>query len=101
MECAAEQNSKFPQFVSNLSVAYTGEPLSNQTLHDIEQGSGLNTTEFSTCMQNTTSKLNVAAEFANLYHIVSTPAVIVNCRYSAIPQTLNYAINYSLNNLNG
>ncbi len=101
MECASQQRDRFPQFLSNLSIAYTGSPIGNQTLYQIVLGSGLNTSEFSGCMNNVTRTLNVQAEFANLYHIVSTPTVIVNCRYSTIPQTINYAINYSLNNLNG
>jgi hypothetical protein len=101
MECASKQQGRFPQFMSNLSIAYTGKPLANNTLYDVELGSGLNTSEFGTCMQNVTRTLNIQAEFATLYHIISTPTIIVNCRYSTIPQSMNYAINYSLMNLNG
>ena len=101
MDCASRQQEKFPQFLSNLSIAYSGAPLDNQTLYQIELGSGLNTTVFSGCMQNVTRTLNIQAQFASLYHIISTPSVIVNCRYSTLPQTLDDALNYSLKNLNG
>lgn len=100
LSCASGQ-SNFPQFLSNLSIAYTGLPLSNATLYQVMLGSNLNATKFGDCMSNVTARLNYESEFANLYNIVSTPTVIVNCRYSTLPQTLPYAINYSLKNLNG
>ena len=100
MECASRQQM-FGAFVSNLSIAYTGRPIENQTLYQIVEGSGLNITQFNGCMQNVTTTLNIEEQFATLYHIISTPAIIVNCRYSTLPQVMNYAINYSLNNLNG
>jgi hypothetical protein len=100
LECASRQD-RYSQFLSNLSIAYNGKPMENQTLYDIVLGSQLNTTQFSACMQNVSRTLDIEAEFANLYHIVSTPTIIVNCRYSTIPQSINYAINYSLDNLNG
>jgi hypothetical protein len=93
--CASNQRN-FPQFVSNLSIAYTGRPLSNLTLYQVSLGSNLNTTMLNVCMQNVTTSLNYQSEFANLYHIVSTPTIIVNCQYTTLPQTLDYAINYSL-----
>ena len=101
LECASKQPSKFPQFISNLSLAYTGRPLPQQTLADIESGSKLNTTQFGSCMENVTTILDIQAQFASLYNTISTPSLIVNCRYYTIPQSLNYAINYSLSNLNG
>ncbi len=101
LSCASMQQGRFSQFISNLSIAYNGKPMENQTLYQIVQGSGLNISEFNGCMQNVTTALNLQADFANLYHIVSTPTIIVNCRYSTIPQTMRYAINYSIENLNG
>ena len=101
LQCASRQQGRFPQFVSNLSIVYNGRPLPNNTLSDVEQGSGLNATEFGACMDNATTILNIQAQFANLYHTISTPSLIVNCRYSTIPQSLYYGINYSLKNLNG
>lgn len=99
MSCASNQGS-FPQFLSNLSIAYTGQPLPNATLYQVAEGSNLNLSQFNGCMNNVTTMLNYESEFANLYNIVSTPTVIVNCKYSTLPQTLDYAINYSLHNLN-
>lgn len=99
MYCASGQHN-FPQFVSNLSIAYTGKPLTNLTLYDVALGSSLNTTQLNACIANSTTALDYQSEFANLYHIVSTPTVIVNCKYSTLPQTLGYSINYSLSHLN-
>lgn len=93
--CASHQ-SNFPQFVSNLSIAYTGAPLANLTLYQVSLGSNLNMAALNACMQNVTTSLNYQSEFADLYHIVSTPEIIVNCKYTTLPQTLDYAINYSL-----
>lgn len=99
--CASRQSDMFPQFVSNLSIAYTGRPLDNQTLYQIMLGSGLNSTEFSGCMANSTTYLNLQAQLAALYNTVSTPTIIVNGKYSTMPQTIDYAINYSLTHLSG
>jgi hypothetical protein len=101
MECASRQPDKFPAFLSNLSIVYTGRPLENETLSQVEVGSGLNASKFGDCMDNVTTTLDIQSQFAKLYNIVSTPTIIVNCRYSTIPQSINYAINYSLSNLNG
>jgi hypothetical protein len=101
LSCASRQPAGFQNFVSNLSIAYTGKPLANQTLYQIVQGSDLNITDFNGCMQNVTTSLNIQAQFASLYNIISTPQVVVNCKYSTIPQTINDAINYSLKNING
>lgn len=99
LACASNQG-RFPQFLSNLSIAYSGLPIPNSTLYQVSLGSELNTTQLNGCMQNVTQRLNYESEFANLYNIVSTPSVIVNCKYSAIPESVDYAINYSLKNLN-
>ncbi len=100
MECAAGQQ-RFPQFVSNLSIAYTGKPMDNETLYQIVLGSGLNITSFQSCMDNVSSTLNIESQFAELYHISSTPSIIVNCRYSTIPSTAPDAVNYALSHLQG
>ncbi len=101
MLCASGQPAMLQDFISNLSIAFYGRPLQNQTLYDIMLGSGLNKTEFAGCMQNSTRTLNIQAQFARLYGITSASEVIVNCRYETIPQTMSYAINYSLKNLKG
>lgn len=98
MYCASKQ-SNFRQFVSNLSIAYTGEPLNNLTLSDVAQGSSLNMQALNACIVNSSTAINYQAEFASNYNITSTPQLIVNCRYLTIPQTLDYAINYSLRSI--
>jgi hypothetical protein len=100
MYCASHQ-SGFSNFLSNLSIPYEGRPLTNITLYQVVQGSGLNTDQFNNCMQNVSTDLDYQAQFANLYNIQSTPTILVNCKYSTIPQTLNYSIAYALNHLQG
>jgi hypothetical protein len=100
MYCAAQQRN-FSSFISNLSIPYEGKPLTNLTLYQVALGSKLNITQFNACMQNVSRSLDYQAEFANLYNIQSTPTILVNCKYSTIPQTLNYSIAYALNHLQG
>lgn len=98
MYCASRQ-SNFRQFISNLSIAYTGQPLNNLTLSQISQGSSLNMGSLSGCLANSSSTINFQARLASNYNITSTPQFIVNCKYLTLPQTLGYAINYSLRSL--
>ena len=98
LACASQQGG-FGQFVSNLSVAYGGSPLSNSTLHDIVLGSKLNTSEFAACMDNVTGRLAGQTTLAAFYGINSVPAFIVDCKYETIPATVSAAINYTLDQL--
>ncbi len=93
--CASKQRG-FGDFLSNLSIAFTGQPLSNYTLSDVAQGSSLNMSEMDSCLAGSTQALDYQAQLASKYNIVSTPQFVVDCRYLTIPQTLGYAINYSL-----
>ncbi len=95
MYCASRQRN-FGQFVSNLSIAYTGQPLNNLTLYDVAEGSSLNTGSLAACLDNSSQTINYQAQLAASYNITSTPQFIVNCKYLTLPQTLDYAINYSL-----
>ncbi len=95
MYCASKQQN-FRQFISNLSIAYTGQPPSDATLEDVALGSSLNATALNACLSNSSTAIDYQAEFASHYNITSTPQLIVNCKYITIPQTLDYAINYSL-----
>jgi hypothetical protein len=95
LACASRQRN-FAQFISNLSSAYSGNPLSNYTLYQIALGSSLNTTSLNSCLAKSAQILDVESGLASTYNITSTPQFVVNCRYFTIPQTLGYAINYSL-----
>lgn len=95
MYCASKQGN-FPQFMSNLSIAYTGQPLNNLTLGDVAHGSGLQIGALAACLANSSTAINYQAQLASSYNITSTPQFIVNCKYLTLPQTLGYAINYSL-----
>ncbi len=96
LACASSQ-SGFGRFVSNLSIGYTGNPLSNSTLHDMVLGSGLNSTRFSACLANVSSALVAQSTLASFYNVQSVPAYIVDCRYGSIPDVVGGAINYTLN----
>jgi hypothetical protein len=100
LSCASRQ-SDFRDFISNLSIAYTGVPLSNSTLYDVAQGSSLNISSLDACLSNSVTSLNYQAKVAELYHVITTPEFIVNCKYATIPQTLDSAINYSLGQTKG
>jgi hypothetical protein len=95
MYCASKQPS-FRQFISNLSIAYTGQPLNNLTLTNVAEGSALNMGSLGACLSNSSTAINYQAELASRFNITSTPQIIVNCKYLTLPQTLDYAINYSL-----
>jgi hypothetical protein len=95
MFCASKQRN-FRQFMSNLSIAYTGEPLDNLTLAQVAQGSMLNTSSLNGCLTNSSTAIDYQAVFAQRYNITSTPQLLVNCKYLTIPQRLDDAIDYSL-----
>jgi hypothetical protein len=95
--CASEQPSKFPAYLANFSILFQGYPLNAATLQQVVVGSGLNTTQFGSCMQRAPSALEAQAVLASYYGINVTPSFVVNCKYQTIPQTLGSAINYALN----
>jgi len=93
--CAYKQG-RMPAFVSNLSSVFSGYPLSNSTLAGIANGSKLNMNELNQCLSSSYTALAYQAELANFYNVVYTPAFIANCKYEAIPQTLNNTVAYAL-----
>ncbi len=96
--CASKQ-PRFKQFISNLSIIYNNKPIENSTLYQMVLGSGLNTTKFDQCMTNASVILDNQARFAAFYNITSLPSYVIDCKYQTIPQTANYAINYTLNKI--
>lgn len=102
LSCASKQSAgSFRAFLSNLSIAYMGVPLYNNTLYDVAQGSSLNMSSFGACMTDSVSSLNRQAQLASFYNIIATPEFVLNCKYATIPQTLDAAINYSVNQVKG
>ncbi|MFI5412485.1 MAG: DsbA family protein, partial [Candidatus Micrarchaeales archaeon] len=99
--CASMQSSKFASYLKNYTILFTGNPIQNTTLIQIAQGSGLNMTEFNSCLAIAPAKLDAQIAFAGYYGISATPSYVVNCKYQTIPQTLNYAINYTINQTKG
>ena len=97
--CASRQPDRLVSFLSNLSIIYQGVPISNYTLDQVVAGSGMDTGMFNSCLANATTTLNYQSELARLYGVTSTPEFITDCRYASIPQTLGYAINYTLRSI--
>lgn len=97
MYCASKQRN-FSEFMSNLGIAYNGQPLDNVSLQGVAKGSSLDIGTLTACLQNSSTAINYQAALASNYNITATPQLIVNCKYLTIPQTLDYAINYSLKN---
>ncbi|MGC8586477.1 MAG: DsbA family protein [Candidatus Micrarchaeia archaeon] len=98
-EFCAYKQGKIGSFVSNLSSVFDGYPLSNSTLSVIASDSGLNMSMLSSCISTAYTPLAYQAQLANFYNVVSTPTFIVNCKYLAIPATLNNSIHYALSEI--
>ncbi|MGC8680100.1 MAG: DsbA family protein [Candidatus Micrarchaeia archaeon] len=95
--CASQQPKEFKAFISNYSIVFDGEPLSESILNQVAMGSGLNMSKYNACMLNSSAVLQNQALLANFYNITTTPTFVVNCKYETIPETLDNAINYALN----
>jgi hypothetical protein len=96
--CASQQRG-FSAFVSNLSSTFGGTPPANYSLINTAVTAGLNVTALNGCLLSSTSKLQYQSDLASFYNITLTPQYVINCKYSALPQTLGSAINYSEANL--
>lgn len=101
LSCASRQQGRLGPFLANLSIIFSGFPISNYTLDQVEAGSGMNTSRFNACLANTTSSLDNQAKLAGLYNVVTVPEFITDCKYASIPQTIGYAINYTLGSIKG
>ncbi len=55
--CASTQ-PKFPAFFKNFSIVFIGNPLSNDTLGQVASGSGLNMTQYISCLKNSSIAVN-------------------------------------------
>ncbi|MEM0150152.1 MAG: hypothetical protein QXW10_04615 [Candidatus Micrarchaeaceae archaeon] len=93
--CAYKQGS-IGAYASNLSSAFNGYPLSGNVLSNVASESKLNMAELAGCLNSSYTPLAYQAQLANLYNVVSTPTFIANCKYEAIPQTLNNTLSYAL-----
>lgn len=100
--CASRQSNS-TRFYSNLQSAYSNQYIQQSVLSGIANVSRLNTTQLNLCVNsvNTTTQLNRQALLAEYYNITTTPAVVVSCRYLAIPSTAENAACYSDPNLCG
>lgn len=92
--CASLQ-SGFGNFSSALNSIYGGDYISQNTLESISGTAGLNVTALDACVNSASSTVNAQALFASYYNITSVPAVVVDCKYLAIPQTANNAVCYA------
>ncbi len=95
--CASLQQ-RFPAYFKNYSIVYNNRPISNTILTQVAVGSGLNLSEYNSCLSNSTVALAYQAQFGRFYNLTAgAPTDIVNCQYQTIPETLPAAISYALN----
>jgi hypothetical protein len=94
--CASKQNNA-TNFETNLQSAFSEQYISGSILSSIANASKLNISSLNQCVNsaNTTVLLNRQALLAEYYNISTTPVVIVNCKYMAIPQTTYNATCYA------
>jgi hypothetical protein len=98
--CAVAQHA-LPQFLSNLSIAFHGQPLSNYTLAQVATASNLKPNALEGCLLNSTAVLQNQQTLADFYNITSGSLFVLNCKYISIPQTLGEGINYTGSTLGG
>jgi hypothetical protein len=101
LSCASRQQDKLEPFLANLSIIYSDKPISNYTLDQVVDGSGMNASDFNACLANVTVSLDNQAKLAGFYNVATVPEFITDCKYSSIPQTVDYAINYTLSSIKG
>ena len=95
--CASQQ-PRFPAYFKNYSIVYNNRPISNSVLTQVAVGSGLNLSDYNSCLANSTIALAYQAQFGRFYNLTTgAPTDIVNCQYQTIPETLPAAIDYALN----
>jgi hypothetical protein len=92
--CASQQKN-FSKFITSLNAIYSNNYLSEQSLLAIAKYSSLNMSSISSCIANSTTIINRQALLAEYYNITATPAVVVDCSYLALPQTVENAVCYS------
>ncbi|MEM3841484.1 MAG: hypothetical protein QXN59_02220 [Candidatus Micrarchaeaceae archaeon] len=94
--CASKQSGHFSNFTSIVQSEFYGTPLLNITLNDTAIEAGMNMTSFDSCLNNSAIALDYQAKLAAYYGVTQTPTYIVNCMYQTLPETLDSAINYSI-----
>ncbi len=92
--CASMQPEKFGAYMHNLSILYTGAPISGSSLYSVAAGSGLNISGFDACMTNSSQVINHQNLLASFYSVSPPPSYVVNCEYDTIPQMLNRTVSY-------
>ncbi len=93
--CASNQTG-FPVFVNDLSVAFSGNPVQVSSLDTITNQSGINYTYMKNCVLNSAKPLYYQSLFAQFYNITSTPEFIINGDYETVSTKLDGTIKYAL-----
>ncbi len=91
--CASQQ-SNFTRFVSTLNSAFGGSFISPQSLAGVAQASRLDTVQLNACLANSSVVINKQSLLAKYYNVTSTPIVVTDCEYMAIPQTAQASLCY-------
>ncbi|MGC8628743.1 MAG: hypothetical protein ACP5T4_00840 [Candidatus Micrarchaeia archaeon] len=92
--CASNQ-TEFDTFVSNLNSIYAGSFINRNELNMLAYESKLNLTQLSNCVNSSQSTIDNQLLLAQFYNITTTPSVIVDCKYLALPETAQQAICYA------
>ena len=93
--CASQQQPRFAQYVSLLNNVYSNSYISSNELQGIASTSGMNQTQFNSCLGNYLNAFSRQSLLAGRYNITASPSIVVNCDTLAIPQTVNKALCYA------
>ena len=96
--CASLQKN-FSKFSENLNSIYTNSYVSPQTLASIANQTGLNNTQLSSCLANYPQVFERQNLLSSYYNITTSPAVVTNCEYESLPQTVQNAVCYANSSL--
>ncbi len=96
--CASGQRS-FEGFYTSIGAVYNGSYISPSQLGSLAQSSGLNMSGMEKCLGSAQAIVQRQGLLAHYYNITSSPAVVTDCRYLAIPQTELSAIRYANSSL--
>ncbi len=92
--CASRQ-SGFGNFLGRVDSAYNGSYISPAQLQPLAGDAGLNMSGMNSCLASAQTLVQRQGLLARYYNITSSPAVVTDCRYLAIPQTELEAIRYA------
>ncbi|MEM3400255.1 MAG: DsbA family protein [Candidatus Micrarchaeia archaeon] len=100
--CSQKQNKihEFLDCVGERYMNHTGIPLSEAELIQCSVKTGLNITKMDECLPRIDEELRFGNKLAETYmQQITTPAILVNCKYLASPSTIENAICWAYPNI--